>query len=261
MSDLHKEKVMAFCTHCGTKLEGEVNFCPVCGTRAGVPAVPPSAVVTEKAGNIRKCPACGAEVPAMSAKCTFCGHEFINVQIGSNVRAFFEKLDLLDDEIYHRDSRNQDKLSPASAAGALVGLHQLMSMARGLDSAVKRKINMIEAFPVSNSREDILEFMLMAVSRVNFSGVKMWGNLNWITELREQHRMNNAWKTKIKQTYTKAKIVFASDKDAMSQIEPLMAEFKLAEKKAFTKRAVIIGIVAALIIAVYGGLIWFAISQ
>lgn len=42
-----------------------------------------SAPKSEKYGDVRKCPACGAIVPSMAAKCQECGHEFVNV--GANM--------------------------------------------------------------------------------------------------------------------------------------------------------------------------------
>jgi hypothetical protein len=75
-------------------MEDGAKFCPSCGTPAGG-AAPAPKPATEKVGNIRKCPACGAEAPSMAAVCPECGHEFSNVKIVSSVQTFFEKLDNL----------------------------------------------------------------------------------------------------------------------------------------------------------------------
>jgi hypothetical protein len=230
---------------------GDGKFCPSCGTLAGsvVPAQapPPQAAqpsATEKVGNIRKCPACGAEVPAMTAVCPSCGNEFSNVKVASSVQQFFEKLDALDQKIYDTSS---DK---PNIAGALLGMYGL----GGTQKGDKAKINLIESFPIPNSREDIVEFMILASSRINYSGVNMMGNVNYMTESRELAKYNNAWKSKIKQAHTKAKVVFANDKEAMAQIIPILNEFNAAEKKARIKRTIIIAIVVIAVVVFYGGL-------
>lgn len=38
-----------------------------------------SAPKSEKFGDVRKCPACGAMVQSLMTKCPECGHEFVNV--------------------------------------------------------------------------------------------------------------------------------------------------------------------------------------
>jgi hypothetical protein len=234
---------MAFCSNCGIKLEEGVKFCPSCGTQAVTAAKP----VVEKAGDIRKCPACGADVESFQTRCSSCGHEFSNVKVTSSVEQFFEKLNALDQHIYETGSDTQ------SLGSSLLNMYGLGGTRKG----DKRRINLIESFPIPNAKEDILEFMIMASSRINYSGVKWMGNPNAMTESRELAKYNNAWKSKIKQAYTKAKIAFVGDKETMAQIIPIMEEIAAAEKKARIKRTVIIAIIVAVFVGLYGGIgIW-----
>jgi hypothetical protein len=46
----------------------------------------------EKAGNIIKCPNCGASLPSMAAICPQCGHELRNVEASKVIKEFTEKL-------------------------------------------------------------------------------------------------------------------------------------------------------------------------
>ena len=46
----------------------------------------------EKVGNIKTCPACGAEVKALKLKCDDCEHEFINNSSNSNLTQLEKKL-------------------------------------------------------------------------------------------------------------------------------------------------------------------------
>jgi hypothetical protein len=200
---------------------GDAKFCPSCGTPAGGRA--PAAPATEKVGNIRKCPACGAEVPAMTAVCLSCGHEFSNVQVTNSVQAFFQRLDALDSQ-----------MKDTGSAGAVLGMLGL----GGSSSVEKRKLGIIEGFPVPNTKEDLLEFVITASSRIDTrSSLELGANFQTV----QNH--NKAWRAKLQQAYTKAKIVLGNEPAAMNQVESIIAGFQQAEKKAKTKqRAMYIGI-------------------
>jgi hypothetical protein len=207
------------------KMDDGVKFCPSCGTPAGggdaggaAPAAPKPAA--EKVGGIRKCPACGAEVPAMTAVCPSCGHEFSNVRVSSAVNEFFAKLDALDSQ-----------MKDTGAAGAVLGM-----LGMGGNSVEKRKLSLIEGFPVPNTKEDLLEFVITASSRIDTRSSSELG-INY----QSVQNYNKAWKTKLQQAYSKSRIVLGNDPAAMNQIESIVAEIQKAEKKSKAKyRAIII---------------------
>jgi hypothetical protein len=200
-------------------MEDGKNFCPSCGTPAGgvAPAPKPTA---EKVGNIRKCPACGAEVPSMTAVCSSCGHEFTNTQVSSSLQSFFEKLETIGDEA--------------------------------------EKLSYISRFPIPNTKEDILEFGIMAASQITpentavkiFRGYLLcatFGILQLFWKGPVEWRFNKAWRTKIKQVYTKGRIALAGDTAALAQVEAIVADVEKEEKKS--KKILLISIVS--IIAFY----------
>lgn len=80
----------------------------------------------------RKCPHCGAEIPAFSDRCPACGAELQNIKATSSVKELFDKI-------------NQIEKS-------------------GEDRAIvkNKKITLISTFPVPNTREDLLEFLTQA---------------------------------------------------------------------------------------------------
>lgn len=49
--------------------------------------------LNEKAGDITKCPACGASVKPMSVSCAECGHEFQNKKANKSITDLFKKLE------------------------------------------------------------------------------------------------------------------------------------------------------------------------
>jgi hypothetical protein len=203
---------MAFCANCGTQLQDGVKFCASCGTPAGgaAPAVHAPPPAAEKVGNIRKCPACGVEVPGMTAVCPACGHEFSNVKVSQAVQDFF---------------------------------HKIQS-----ETVEARKLEMIASFPIPNSREDILEFAIMASSQIQPINGAMnigVGYLRMITLGKWKgpnvYKFNRAWKTKIKQVYTKGKIALASDKQALAQVEAMITDIKKDDTKTHITMIIILG--------------------
>jgi RNA polymerase subunit RPABC4/transcription elongation factor Spt4 len=211
--------IMAFCANCGTKMEDGAKFCPACGTPAGGAA--PAKPAAEKVGTIRKCPACGAEAPAMTAVCPSCGHEFTNAQVSSNLQSFLQKLETIENE--------------------------------------KEKLSYINNFPVPNTKEDILEFGIMAASQITpeSAAVKIFRGFLLYATLGILHifwkgpvawRFNKAWRAKIKQVYTKGQIALNSDKAALAQVKAIVFDVEKMEKKS--RRILVISLLG--VIAFYG---------
>ena len=225
---------MAFCSNCGTKLEDVARFCASCGTPVGggAPPAPPAAPKpssgTEKVGNIRKCPACGAEVAAMTAVCAECGHEFSNTQVAGSLQNFVNKLDALEEK------KAQISIEEAQQdAGNLKSmlLKNTVLSKSATEIIDKQIIAHIEAFPIPNAKEDILEFVIMAASRIKkisggsklgvgfmkYATVGLGKSANAMTE-----NYNKAWKAKCEQAYSKAKIVFGQDNDGLVKVEQVL---------------------------------------
>lgn len=220
---------MAFCSNCGTKMDDGAKFCPSCGTPAGG-AAPAPKPATEKVGNIRKCPACGAEVPAMAAVCPSCGHEFNNVQVTNSIQAFFEKIDAIDQEVYEQQTAKEASQSqPTNSIFGALGASMSASLqgASG-SSGGKRKVALIEGYPIPNSKEDILEFTVLAASRLKGAKSGYFGmRMGALPMMPDDQSLEQAWKAKCEQAYNKAKLSFGSDKDAIANIERILKEKKV----------------------------------
>jgi len=219
---------MAFCVNCGNQLAENAKFCTKCGTPTGV-ATPQQAapLATEKVGNIRKCPACGAEVPAMAVACSECGHEFSNVRASNAVREFFEKLDNIDQQVFEKEAAKEAKGPLGGAVGAMLGLDGMAKMFTGTSAGAKRKISMIEGFPIPNSKEDIIEFILLASSRYRGAKKPLITSSIGAAQKMEEFKLDDAWRAKCEQAYTKAKLTFGSDKAAIAEIENILKKKKI----------------------------------
>ena len=55
-----------------------------------------AAPVSDKLGDVKKCPGCGAITESFSTKCSDCGTEFRNINASQNITKFFDKLNELE---------------------------------------------------------------------------------------------------------------------------------------------------------------------
>jgi RNA polymerase subunit RPABC4/transcription elongation factor Spt4 len=256
---------MAFCSNCGTKLEDGAKFCPSCGTPAeGTLAAPKS--VIGKVGDIRKCPACGAEVPSMTAICPSCGHEFNSTQVSNTVKAFVEQINALDMEIVI-EKRNQSK--KVGSLGKKIGYVILniftwaipfilrtlkrifFPVVPQLLPSEQKKKSHIENFVVPNNREDIMEFVIFSSTRLesemNTSGKS-------INDLGLANMWAKVWSDKCKQVTAKAGVVLSGDKNALATINGLMDKPQKmvvrARQKELIKLIAVVGIVIIAVVAI-----------
>jgi hypothetical protein len=190
----------------------------------------------------------------MTAVCPSCGHEFTNVQTSSTVGAFFEKLDAINQEVYEKEAAKEAKEPSGGVFGAVMGmgLNAMTRAVSGTGAGIKRQIALIEGYPIPNSKEDILEFVLLASSRYKGVSKPLIPAFTGSAEKMEVFKLDDAWRTKCNQAYNKAKITFGSDKVALAQVEAIVAEVDKAEKKSRKKFVIgticVISIIAAYLI-------------
>lgn len=90
-----------------------------------------SAPKSDKYGTVRKCPACGAIVPAFQGVCPECGHEFMDVDANASSKKLAEQL-------LKENNTNKQK-------------------------------RIIETFPLPNTKADLLEFLTALKPRISDS--------------------------------------------------------------------------------------------
>ena len=88
-----------------------------------------SAPKSDKYGEIRKCPACGALIKAFQAKCPECGYEFASIEANLSSKKLADKLN-----------------------GSFLGM---------------QKKTIIESFPIPNTKADLLEFLTSMKPHIN----------------------------------------------------------------------------------------------
>ena len=117
---------MAFCTNCGKEISADAKFCHNCGTATGTKDYTKRASVYD--GEIHKCPVCGEVVAAYDMVCKACGYEIRGRKTTSVVHELSLKLEKAQD--------------------------------------VQKKDELIRTFYIPNTREDIHEFFILALSQV-----------------------------------------------------------------------------------------------
>ena len=147
---------MAFCINCGQELPEGANFCANCGK--AVNTITSSQRKTTYEGEIHKCPNCGEVLRAFVSVCSSCGFELRGASSSHSVASFADKLE---------NAQSQEQ-----------------------------RVSLIRNFPIPNTKEDILEFMILASS-------------NFETKL--DRTVSDAWLAKIEQCYQKGRLLFKDD--------------------------------------------------
>lgn len=186
----------------------------------------PSAPKSEKYGDVRKCPACGAIVPSMAAKCPKCGYEFTNVEANSSTRLLMQKIDEIQAQ-YAELTANVDNKDESTIR------------TRGYQ--VKRQLNdrtaqLIQNFPIPNTREDLIEFLTLCIGNSKADSIMLDGN----------DPVTPAWRKKLQQVIAKVKVALPNDQQAQELIEEYEGKRENSKKKG---KKIAIGIVVLIVVA------------
>lgn len=222
---------MAYCKNCGAVLVDGAKFCQKCGTKVDAAAPNSSTRQQEYAGTMYKCPRCGEVLESFVSNCPACGLELRGTKATSSVREFALKLEAI-------EASRRFEIIPQFSSQAEAD--------KFISSTDQQKISLIENFAVPNTKEDILEFMILATSNIDASA---YGTTE---PTRGQKAMANAWYSKIKQTYIKAKNAYGSARD-FAKIQNLYDEcsidIKQQKKRKIIKWSLMFGWFPILIIA------------
>ena len=268
---------MAFCMKCGNEIAEDAAFCAKCGTPAGEAAA--KKPEKEKVGNIHKCPSCGAVVPALTAKCPECGHEFRNVGVSSGIKEFFEKLASSDVEAKAEPAGKKNNIKGDLKFFAilvvvllilypiLIELFELNSdLVIAIDVVVavsaaaaifvkkvsfseneNRRKRLIETFPVPNAKEDLIEFLVLASSQIMPAA-------GFSHAARKQQQWNKIWAVKCSQVYLKTNVLFAADKDSQAIVDDIRKKNDSQIRAAQRVKIITVSAAAAAIIACIAGI-------
>ncbi len=178
--------------------------------KATAPSV--AAPKSDKFGEIKKCPSCGAIVGAFQGICSDCGHEFTNIDSVSSVQNLYKELMRVENEERNRPKKDKPT-SLLDRIGGEIDTDDDDDEYRITEIIYKRKINVVSVFPVPNSKADILEFMIMAVAE---GGKKIGGFFSQMSN--EEKTYIKTWRAKAEQVVGKARFSLKDDKKLLDEI-------------------------------------------
>ncbi|MDB9984088.1 hypothetical protein OAE00_01040 [bacterium] len=188
----------------------------------------------EKVGNIKTCPACGSFIKAMELTCSDCGHEFTNTQANSTLLKLLEQIEKIN---------NKEITTPQILKGALGEQAKKNQIDQEKN---KLKSELIENFPIPNTREDMLEFLAYSLSKGKDNSHMSYFGDGFST--------SGAWRKKAEEVIIKSKIMFKNDTAFFKQLENYEIDFKSSIKSRNRVRNLSIGVIAIILIIVYGGI-------
>lgn len=169
----NEDMKMQFCPYCGTKLDEGARFCKNCGESVvnktssketsesePVDEAPETKRKTVYDGEIHKCPHCGENITSFVSVCPSCGNELRGRSVSQSIKEFSEKLIKTND--------------------------------------IEQQVLLIRSYPIPNTKEDILEFMILASSNISGDIPKS---------------LLESWKTKFEQCFRKAELTFGNSNE------------------------------------------------
>lgn len=200
------------CQQCGQALKVGSKFCGKCG--APVPNTENNAI---QPNNTSHCPNCGAIINRLDVVCRSCGTAITSRNTAMSVNVFASELAKIEAE--RSDSKDKGKRGFFD-----IGMDEQAYGSKYLD----KKISFIQSFPIPNTTEEIVEFILLAMANIDTKyGNKKYDN-DWTATpghtIYADVKMATTWIGKLEQAFNKAMLLFPDD--------PLFPKIKeLYEKK------------------------------
>jgi hypothetical protein len=172
----------------------------------------------EKFGDINKCPSCGSIIQSLNTKCADCGYDFKNIGSINSIREFFKDYQELESKVIMKTNK----------IGGLIG-NLVGNMDDGGDwkrAVYTKKKEYIMHFPIPNTKEDLLEFLMLAyplalpAKKSTFSGLKKFGAHFGADHAKDfEFMIAEVWVQKCEQIIMKARFSMKEDKKTLEQIE------------------------------------------
>ena len=215
---------MVFCSQCGSQVSDDSKFCNNCGAKINfAQQEQASNADTDKVydGKIHICPKCKAETKAFSGKCEYCDYVFRDAKSSDATSDFSAAIENVKHTLSDSDKSVGRSLADLFADELLIS------------SGTKQEISVIRSYPIPNTKEDILEFMIL--SSTNIDPAVYAGSAQQVSQV----EIAKAWYSKFLQAYEKAKIVFP-DEPEFSTVEKIYQDKQAAIRSAKIHRNILL---------------------
>ena len=165
---------------------------------------------SDKFGEVKKCPACGAIHVVGTAVCPECGYAFSGIAATKSSQLLYEKL-LAVPGLVKEEYKNMRRPQLGKSLFSLIGANADDTLLEDIhmDKAIiARKMTVIQDFPVPNNREDLFDFITSLQSKADPKGPR-----NGRKGLDEHEDLGYAYWHLYCNCINKAKISFANDPD------------------------------------------------
>jgi len=174
---------------------------------------------SNKEGDIKKCPSCGAPAQSFATKCPDCGHEFRGTSSSASMTNIFEEIKKVEQTI----GTQEMELSKLEKGGFWDAKKTTpVYVLREKIATIKASI--ITNFPVPNTKEDILEFLSLAVPQAKMNAgprFDFWG------EHKGKKILKAAWMSKCEQVIMKACFSLKDDKKTLDEVDFFAKQLKI----------------------------------
>lgn len=201
---------------------------------------------SNKEGEMKKCPHCGTPITSFRTTCQECGYEFRNLEAVKSAAVLFEQIKSLEMEktrelALHENNKNK-QLEAFGGVYSSERRKERDNLTRRLNESGKAivkkfseaKISLIKLYAVPNTKQDLIEFLTMAVAAVSINDNDDDDyDVNGVIR-----KEGEAWLKKTDQIYQKILIVAADDNETLYQATRIIASLikRLPLKyKSFTR--------------------------
>ncbi|MFM8243845.1 MAG: zinc ribbon domain-containing protein [Crocinitomicaceae bacterium] len=164
---------------------------------------------------ITHCPNCKSPLEGFVTSCDYCGNDLTDIKSNTTIHNLFQLLTEAE------ELRREDSDNPFAAVGRFYA--DAFSSITGPSKVDSKKIEIISSFPIPTTKEDILEFLTLAIPRAKKIG-------NVFTRNNPENKSHNllapVWKNKCDQVILKAKIAMREDSESLRLVENLANELK-----------------------------------
>lgn len=223
---------MATCPDCGKKVLFATKFCPSCGSAMDGASGEHSSRKQVFEGKVHKCPSCGEVLNAFEMVCPSCGYELRDTKGSSAVKELAAKLE----KIQSKDN------------AVFSGVSRLFN-GGDLSKSEEQRINLIRNFVIPNNKEDIIEFMIMAVANINASAFNTLNSNNMSNAQKKSEKaISEAWIAKFEQASQKAKLSFPNDPAVLNAESAFQMKMKEVSKEKSKWMMLMLGMVGFLVL-------------
>lgn len=151
-------------------------------------------------GDVRKCPTCGALVPALAVSCAECGYEFTGIEASTSAQTLSKKIAEIKEFAFYK----KNEIPPDFSS------NKRLTLTTQIDSYADEQIkSLVNNYPIPNSKNDLFDLILFLNEHYDY-------------------------KKKCDECLNRAKLLYPNDPLFIRIIEQITIERKKSRKKIIT---------------------------